>query len=267
MEISLNCYPNGKKRAFTLSYDDGPFADYRLVELMNQYKVRGTFHLNSGTLDSEGNPRSDRVKETDVATLYQGHEVSAHTFTHPDLRYETVDELRRQVLDDREKLEKLTGAMVRGMSYPFGTYNETVLTALPLFGIEYSRTTQAHQTMALPENFLCWHPTCHHKQALACVDAFENPRWTKTPLFYVWGHSYEFDNDKNWDEMEELLKRVSGKEDVWYATNIELADYIRAVRGLKFSTDGTMAFNPSNQSVWIEVDGTPVELKAGYNRL
>lgn len=34
MNISLNCYPEGKKRAVTFSYDDGPFADYRLVELM-----------------------------------------------------------------------------------------------------------------------------------------------------------------------------------------------------------------------------------------
>ena len=87
------------------------------------------------------------------------------------------------------------------------------------------------------------------------------------PLFYVWGHSYEFDNDKNWDMMEELLKRVSGQDDVWYATNIEVADYIRAVRALKFSVDGKMVYNPSGCTVWIEVDGVPVALNSGGNNL
>ena len=87
------------------------------------------------------------------------------------------------------------------------------------------------------------------------------------PLFYVWGHSYEFDNDKNWDMMEEFLKRVSGKDDVWYATNIEVADYIRAVRNLKFRVDNKGVYNPSACSVWIEADGEPVKIESGYTAL
>lgn len=267
MKISLNRYPEGKKRALTLSYDDGPFADYRLVEMMNRYGVRGTFHLNSETLSCDERPNPGKVKEADVKALYAGHEVSSHTSTHPDLRYVTAGTLREQIICDREKLESLTGNIVRGMSYPFGTYNDTVLAALPLLGIEYSRTTAAHHTLVLPENLLCWHPTCHHKQAMDCVGLFEEPRWQNMPLFYVWGHSYEFDNDQNWDMMEEFLKRVSGKEDVWYATNIEVADYIRAVRALKFRVDNKAVYNPSACCVWIEADGEPVKLKSGYTQL
>ena len=41
-------WPEGKRKAFTLSYDDGIEQDRRLVRMMNERKVRGTFNLNSG---------------------------------------------------------------------------------------------------------------------------------------------------------------------------------------------------------------------------
>ena len=39
-------YPNAKRKAFTLSYDDGITQDRRLVELFNRCKVKATFNLN-----------------------------------------------------------------------------------------------------------------------------------------------------------------------------------------------------------------------------
>ncbi len=42
-------YPQGLKKALTFSYDDGREFD-RAVEIFNQHGLKGTFHLNSGTL-------------------------------------------------------------------------------------------------------------------------------------------------------------------------------------------------------------------------
>ena len=42
-------FPNGKSKAFTMSYDDGTIHDRRLVEIMNRYGIRGTFNLNAGS--------------------------------------------------------------------------------------------------------------------------------------------------------------------------------------------------------------------------
>lgn len=264
MKISLCRYPQAKRKALTLSYDDGSHQDYRLVEIMNRYGIRGTFHLNSGSLGTE-----NRVKEEDVAMLYRGHEVSSHTLTHPDLRSQPDFKVMEEVLEDRRNLERLAGYPVRGMSYPYGTHSPAVASLLGRLGIEYSRTTAAHQTFELPENFLLWHPTCHHRDR--CLDKlkeFEQPRpWTLMPLFYLWGHSYEFDTNDNWDLIEEFCKRAGGNEDVWYATNIEICDYVRAVRGLRFSVEGDMVYNPSGQTVWIEVDGMPAKLVPGLTKL
>lgn len=40
-------------------------------------------------------------------------------------------------------------------------------------------------------------------------------------LMYVWGHSYEFDNDNNWELMERFCAMAGGRGDIWYATNLE----------------------------------------------
>lgn len=43
-------FPGGRKKAFTLSSDDGVTQDTRLTELMRKYGIKGTFHLNSGLM-------------------------------------------------------------------------------------------------------------------------------------------------------------------------------------------------------------------------
>ena len=42
------CFPGGKHKVLTMSYDDGRDSDVRLVGIFNQYGIKGTFHLNSG---------------------------------------------------------------------------------------------------------------------------------------------------------------------------------------------------------------------------
>lgn len=260
MRITFTYYPGGKKKALTLSYDDGQVHDRRLVEIMNRYGVRGTFHLNSGKFNAEPFLSSD-----EIAGLFKGHEVSIHTVTHPHLTMVPKEMLVEEVWEDKRNLEDLVGYPVRGMSYPYGTYNEDVIKALPLLGIEYSRTVKSHGSFSLPENFLAWHPTCHHRQnMLDKAVEFQNTKPTAAmPLFYVWGHSFEFDREGNWDLMEEFCKRVSGDENVWYATNIEILDYVTALRNLKFSADKKMVMNTASIPLWIGVDGEPVEIGAG----
>ena len=87
-------------------------------------------------------------------------------------------------------------------------------------------------------------------------------------LFYLWGHSYEFEADDNWDVIERFAEYTGGKDDIWYATNIEIYDYIEAYNRLQWSADMTMVHNPSAISVWVKKapqggESVTVELKAG----
>lgn len=252
-------YPEGKKAVLTMSYDDGKAADYRLVEIFDKYGIRGSFHLNSGNLGKDG-----WVKAEDVKTLYANHEVSCHTVTHPFLERVSCARVIDEVWEDRRNLEQLCGYPVTGMSYPMGTYNSDIVNRLDSMCIEYCRTTVSTEKLCFPDNFLMWHPTCHHKnpKLTELADQFLNLRYSMA-LFYVWGHSYEFANDDNWELIEEFCKKVGGNSEVWYATNIEICRYIKAMRQLVFDVNNTMVYNPTAQTVWFTCDNQLFKAEPG----
>ncbi|HEX2927277.1 MAG TPA: polysaccharide deacetylase family protein [Ruminiclostridium sp.] len=260
-------YPQGKKKALTFSYDDGQVFDRRLVEIFNKYDMKATFHLNSGTLGTDG-----FVTKKEVKSLYKGHEVSCHSVTHPYLTKLSKEQLVEEIREDRRQLETETGYPVRGMSYPFGEYDADVEKALSVLGIEYSRTVNSTSGFHTPGNFLEWHPTCHHNgekenKLSDLLESFQNPPpWVKLPLFYIWGHSYEFYRENNWEVIEDFCKAAAHNPDVWYATNIEIKEYICALKSLILSVDQTMVYNPGAVSVWLARAGeSAVELRAGQS--
>ncbi len=261
MEIVFRYYPGGKTRALTFSYDDGLKEDVRLLEIMNRYGIRGTFHLNSSCIGSQRCVSAEEVK-----TVYQNHEVSCHSMTHPFLQQIPQEGIVTQMCEDRHRLEQLVGYPVRGMSYPYGQYDANVIAALKVLGIEYSRTVNATLGFALPEDFLQWHPTCHCKQDhLELYKQFCAPApYAHMRLFYSWGHSDEWNGQ--WDKIEEICKTMSAHPDIWYATNIEIVNYIKAMRALRFTCDQTIVYNPSAISVWIAADNTCVEIKSGETK-
>ena len=261
LPVSLSLFPGGRSKAVTLSYDDGVVDDRRLVEIFNRHGLRGTFHLNSGTLGREGN-----LATKEIAALFQGHEVSAHSVTHPFLEQLPLASVIHELTEDRRRLEEICGYPVRGMSYPFGTWSQQIVALLPTIGIKYSRTVKKTDSFDLPENFLEWHPTIHHKHELLettqrFLDALQ---WaSRLRLLYVWGHSYEFGRDNNWELMEQFGEKIGGRGDIWYATNIEIVDYVEALRRVEFSADFGTALNPTAAEVWIKAGKSAVRLAPG----
>lgn len=265
--IHFNRFPGGKTKCFTLSYDDGNVADRRLIEIINSYGIRATFHLNSTYL---GLP--NRVSKDEIVSLYKGHEISAHAAHHPYLERMPAPLALKDVYEDRMALEGIADSIVRGMSYPYGTYNDTVIEILKNVGICYCRTVKATHAFTWPENFLTWHPTCHHNDdSLKYIKSFKEST-SRGLLLYIWGHSYEFNNNNNWELLEEMCKTVTtdaGEEwyqkadNVWFATNIEIYDYITAVRNLIVSLDGKIIYNPSSQDVWVEYNGEAIKIGGG----
>ena len=63
--------------------------------------------------------------------------------------------------------------------------------------------------------------------------------------------------------IEAFADKMCGKEDIWYATNMEICDYIQATRSLEFSADSHMVHNPTAISVWMSTDKGIIELKSG----
>ena len=269
-------FPGGKGKALTLSYDDGVEQDIRLMEIMDANGLKGTFNLNSGLYAPEGKtyPAGQvhrRMSESQVTGLYSnsGHEVAVHGLTHPFLEQLSENMVTWEVLKDRENLEKQFHTIVRGMAYPFGTYNDTVVDCLKKAGLVYARTTISSHSFKLPTDWLRLEATCHHKDPMLMelAERFVNETPTREAwLFYLWGHSYEFEERDNWNVIEEFAAYVGGKEDVWYATNIEIYDYIQAYKRLEFSADGIQVYNPTMTDLYFEKNGTPYCILAGEKK-
>ena len=260
MKIRYDYYKDGKKKALTMSYDDGRQADLRLLQIFNLHGIRATFHLISSKLG-----KGPFIAPEDVRDKFAFHEISGHSLTHPFLTKISGEELVFEVMEDRKNLEALCRYPVRGMSYPYGDYSPELMEALRALGMQYSRTIKSTERFDIPDDFLAWHPTCHHDdpKIFELLKSFKAYKRLSMPLFFVWGHSFELDRKDNWEHIERFCAEAGGDPDVWYATNIEIYDYIMALRALRFTADRTLVYNPTATDVWIAVDDAPVRVASG----
>lgn len=264
-------FPGGKAKAMTFSYDDGVKADLRLLQVFEKYGLKGAFNLNSKLFDCENwHGRMDE-QTTINAFSGSGQEVALHGARHIFLDKVPLPEAIKEVVDNRAYLEEKFGKIVRGMAYAYNGFNADIKRVLADLGVAYARTTKSTFEFALPQDFLEWNPTCHHTdgQLEKLADKFfkSSPdgefKHREPWLFFVWGHSYEFDDDNNWQVIENLGKRAAECDDIWHATNIRVYEYIQAYKRLVFSLDGERVYNPSAIDVWIEIRGKVYKIASG----
>lgn len=265
MDMKINMrFPGFLKKALTLSYDDGVDTDIKMIDILDKYGVKCTFNLNSGIF-SETPSSEDYVHyfyhltKQQAIELYKnsGHEVAVHTYTHPHLEDLSEEEIAYEISEDKKTLEEMFGVSVRGMAYPFGTYDDRVVKVAADCGIAYSRTVICTGRFDIPQDWLRMSTTCHHadENLMKYAEEFTSDDSAEPKLFYLWGHTYEFRSENNWEVIEDFCKAVGGRDDVWYATNIEVYDYVEAYKKLSFSADYSSVFNPSDIDVCFEKDG------------
>lgn len=267
-------FPKGKEKALTLSYDDGVDTDERMIELMEKYGVKCTFNINAGAFGREDAVRKEgqvhfRLSKRKAKELYNHPlcEVATHSYTHPRWNKLPTSVIMGEILDDRRGLEQLFGGIIRGHAYPYGSFTDEIVDILGKAGIAYARTTKTHHSFQLPNDWLRLGATCHHVDPVlgGLTERFVNGSVGEQEdgwLFYLWGHTYEFRRDDNWNVIENFFEKVSNNDNIWYATNIEVYEYITAWRSLVYSADGGSVYNPTATDVWVKVRRT---LSSGSN--
>ena len=230
---------NGKNKALTFSYDDGVLQDARLIKLFNKYGLKATFNLNSGRLGfiesiRSGGAQVDHsvVRAENIRELYSGHEIAAHTVTHPMLPSLSEDGIVSEIKEDCSKLTSLCGYDIVGMAYPGGGVNhdarviQTIRNRIP--NIRYARTTTSTYSFDLPGDLLELDPTVYHMELdrmEELAQAFLKLEPEKPQLFYIWGHAYELDaaaDDAFWLRIERIFSSLAGRDDIFYGTNREV---------------------------------------------
>ena len=271
-------FPEGRLKAVTLSYDDGVRDDIRFAEILNAHGMKGTFNINSSSIGREGKLTAEEI---DKYLLSCGHEVAVHGEFHMAPGIVTPAQCMTDVLNCRKALEDTFGRIIRGMAYPDsgitkmhnGNDYEKIRTYLEGAGIVYSRTLNGdNDSFLLPNDWYAWMPTAHHNNAnlMKWTEEFlqfkdENIYLTRRypRLFYLWGHSYEFERDNNRELIEQFCREVAGKDDVWYATNGEIYDYVTAYQSLVMSADTNRIYNPTLKEIWFMADHVNYHIAPG----
>lgn len=267
-------FPDFKSKALTLSYDDGVRQDKRLIAIMQKYGLKGTFNINGGLFgDKYEGVEKGRMTKEEALDLYlpSGMEVAIHGYRHLSLAAIDTSLALEDVITDRKTLENMFGKVIKGMAYANGSCSDEVVDLLEKSGVSYSRTTVSTEKFDLPSDWLRLPATCHHNnpKLMELAQEFveqEEPwyYWSrKLQLFYLWGHSYEFDNNNNWDVIERFAEYMGGRNDIWYATNGEIFDYLQAAERLQFSADGSFVKNPSATDVYIDYTNVKCVVPAG----
>jgi peptidoglycan/xylan/chitin deacetylase (PgdA/CDA1 family) len=212
-------------------WDDGVVDDIRLCEMLRARRAKATFNLNPG-LHKEVRSASWRYKDCkDVARLarpellavYDGFLIANHSATHPWPTKIPISEWRGEVFDARKELQDLFGQPITGFAYPFGDSNPGVAEIVREAGHVYARSCNNSTPCFPPADAMAFAPDRHHA-APDFWDRYEVAKAAGSPVFYFWGHSYEFVTEDDWSAFDAKLARFNADPEAAWADIPSLFD-------------------------------------------
>ena len=226
-------YPNGKPKAFNITYDDGIRQDVRFVALLNKYGLKGTFNLNFQLMEEKlfwihpNGMQVSRLTPDQAKYLYDGHEVASHTLTHPYMHELSDEELYRQLKSDKDNLGRLFGREVKGFAVPFDYYDDRIADCAKACGFTYARKSECTGNFTPCTDVYHWKTGIYHLDSdlTNFVAAFLNTD-EELAVCQIVGHSYDLDAENLWGTLELICAAVSKCDDIWFCTNAELVDYL-----------------------------------------
>lgn len=259
-------YPNGKLKAFNVTYDDGVLQDIRFVSLLNQYRLKGTFNLNSQLMEDEFEWMHEngctvkRISKDKVVSLYKECEIASHTLTHPYMDSLSETEIMHELQTDKANLEKLFDKEIKGFAVPFDYYSDLIEKCVKKCGFEYARISEESHSFTPQKDYYRWKATVFHTDSALkeLAQQFINTN-EELALFQIAGHSYDLDIENMWETIEGVFKAISTQNDILPMTTIEIIEYLKAMDKVEI-TDKYIK-NNSNISLWFSVDNTAFEVK------
>lgn len=260
-------YPDGKAKAFNVTYDDGVLQDIRFVELLNKYSLKGTFNLNSVLMENEFEWIHEtgcvvkRLSKDKAVSLYQGHEIASHTLTHPYMDNLSESEILYELQSDKANLEKLFGREVKGFAVPFDYYSDLIEKCVKQAGFSYARISEESHSFTPQADYFKWKATVFHtdsnlKELTQQFIISDN----ELALFQIAGHSYDLDLENMWDRIETIFKEITLQKDILPMTTIDIIEYLKAMDTAEI-TDKYIK-NNSNISLWFSIDGMTCEVNS-----
>ncbi|MDZ4228343.1 MAG: polysaccharide deacetylase family protein [Candidatus Levybacteria bacterium] len=206
-----------EKIRFDSSWDDAHPFDEELADLLKKFNLPGTFYL-PGNVGPEYPINASLVKKL----VDQGFEIGGHTVSHPqDLKQLSVEQILKEISDNKQALETLSGQKVTKFCYPRGRYDDRVIRILKGLGFTYARTTEVLRLTR--ENAFRTPTSIHvyqrkeygdHDWVEMANSMVELATRSMGGVFHIWGHSWELTKFNNWEKLESFF--------AWLTENYEI---------------------------------------------
>ena len=227
----------------TTSWDDGSVLDLRIGALLTKYGMKGTFYIPNYSR------RVLALQKDEILELASVHEIGGHSITHPHLTMILQSEARTEIEGNKLYLEAVLDKQIKMFGYPFGEFNEETKSILRACGYIGARTVKFTGLSAAGDPYefgvavtavnsrkdyageiLQYFPTIP-TQSLSDWEGRATTLFDlgmeRGGVWHLWGHSWQIEENNDWDTLDRVLKYVSNREGVLYATNGETIDAVR----------------------------------------
>lgn len=112
---------DSSQNKIALTFDDGPQSVYtpQILDILKKYNIKATFFLIGKNI--EAFPElAKRIKG-------EGHLIGNHTYSHPDLRLQTRNQIKQQILKAEKAIIDATGLKPYLFRPPYGFASNRVL--------------------------------------------------------------------------------------------------------------------------------------------
>lgn len=174
----------------------------------------------------------------------------------------------RCIDESHRELEEVFGeGSVVSYVWPFCEQNNArIKEHLASVGYENIRKTGCTRDttgFAVPKNRMAWSYNADNRTLLEVARMYEEYPSDGELLAFIFGvHSWDFERDSNWQDLEKFAATYGGRpDDYWYATVREIFDYADAADALV--VDGDTVVNPSDLDVYVDQNGKRYVIKAG----
>ena len=220
-----------EKAIVTTSWDDGHPLDLKLAEMLRKYDIPATFYIPIERA-KRGCMNPDEIRE-----IGERFDIGGHTYHHVRLPRVSIEEAEREIVESKRRLEEITGSELLSFCYPYGRFNDQVISIVKGAGFIGARTVSS-LTIGIKDPFRMGTTVCaanwwfapYITHSLASRDLRLFGFMLRSNLFFkgwdrialetldfviknggiwhLWGHSWEIDSNNDWGRLEGVLRRV-----------------------------------------------------------
>lgn len=228
----------------TTSWDDGHPLDFKIAELLDKYKLPGTFYI------PKNNAENKVMDEGSIQALAKRFEIGGHTLNHLTAEEIDLKTWKVEVEACYNWLSNITGEYPTSFCFPKGKFNKGAADVVFKTGFKLARTTELmnlttgadriipttiqvyeHSKVTYVKhllkrrrfkNLFLWMQGNCQTDIERLADKYLEESIAKKGCLHIWGHSWEIENKGLWQKMENVFKKISGIPEIKYVSNQDL---------------------------------------------